>query len=180
MRVPTAVPVALLLLAGVAACAGRDPGDPAPGVGSTTLEWAGLSIEYRMIPSSADRIRVGATVANRTSGTVARELPFCVIRMRLYRGDRLAWDEGRAEACAGIRTVQLRPGEEQDFWSSVTAERVLGDSLPAGDYLVRLYLPGNARPGAIRTSMELTLAEKTLARSSSQAPRRSDSMRRAR
>lgn len=162
--------IAALLALGAVACSGRSPGDPAPGVGSTSVDWAGLTIQYLMLPSPSDRIRVSATVANRTGGRLLRELPFCVVRLRLYRGDRLAWDEGRVEACGGIRTLDLRPGEEQDFWTSVTAERVLGDSLPAGDYLVRVFLPGSDRPGTIRTSMELTLAEKTLGRETQDSP----------
>ena len=158
---PTGVFLLLLLLP---ACAGRAPGDPAPGVGSTALDWAGLRIEYTMAPSPADRIRIGATVANRSPGRLVRELPFCVIRMRLYRGDRLAWDQGRVDNCFGVRTLHLAPGEERDFWASTTADRVLGDSLPGGDYLVRLFLPGSDRPGTIRTNMEVTLGEKTLER----------------
>ncbi len=171
---------ALVLTTALSACAGRSPEGSAPGVGSTSVDWAGLTIEYRMLPSADDRLRVSASVENRTSGRVVRELPFCVVRLRLYLSDRLVWDEGRAEACAGIRTLDLRPGEVEDFWSSFTAERVLGDSLPEGDYLVRLYLPGSDRPGTIRTSMELTLAEKTLARPSTQSSGRSASIRAAR
>lgn len=159
---------ALLLL--IPACAGRSPGDPAPGVGSTSIDWAGLRIEYTMAPSPADRLRVSATAVNRYDGRIVRTLPFCVIRVRLYRGDRLAWDQGRAEACFGVRTLDLQPGEERNFWSSTTAERVLGDSLPPGDFLVRLFLPGSDRPGTIRTSMEVTLGEKTLGRTPTDEP----------
>ena len=155
---------ALLLLWLLPACAGRAPGDPAPGVGSTALDWAGLRIEYTMAPSPADRIRIGATVANRSPGRLVRELPFCVIRMRLYRGDRLAWDQGGVDNCFGVRTLHLEPGEERNFWASTTADRVLGDSLAGGDYLVRLFLPGSDRPGTVRTNMEVTLGEKTLRR----------------
>lgn len=160
------VTVAALLLAAllVGACAGRGPGDPAPGVGSTTLDWAGLRLEYRMLPSPGDRIRVSATVVNGTGRRVYRELPYCVIRMRLYRADRVVWDQARDEACVGVRTLELAPGEQRDYRSSVTAERILGDSLAPGDYLVRLYLPGSDRPGTFRTSVELTLAAKTLER----------------
>ena len=163
-RTPASVTTALLALLLFPACAGRAPGDPAPGVGTTTLDWAGLRIEYTMAPSPTNRLRVNATVVNRSPQRVVRELPFCVIRIRLYREDRLAWDQGRREACFGVRTVDLQPSEGRDFWTSTTADRVLGDSLPAGDYLVRLFLPGSDRPGTIRTNMEVTLGEKTLRR----------------
>lgn len=91
-----------------------------------------------------------------------RELPHCVIRVRLYREGQLAWDQGADGACDGLRQVGLSPGEEADFWSSVTADEVLGPDLPPGDFLVRVHLPSRQRPGPPRAEIELTLGEISL------------------
>lgn len=101
-------------------------------------------------------------VANREGRHLARELPFCVIRMRLYRDGQLAWDQGAAGGCGGIRQVRLAPGEEADFWSSATAAEVLPPGSEAEDFLVRVHLPASQRPGLPRAEMELTLGEITL------------------
>lgn len=129
------------------------------------MEWAGLRIAWELVPSPPDRIRVHAVVANREARHVARELPWCVVRMRLYRDGELAWDQGADGRCGGIREVRLAPGEEADFRSSATAEEVLGPEAAGGDFLVRVYLPGSRRPGLPRADMELTLGEITLTRS---------------
>lgn len=103
-----------------------------------------------------------AVVANGGSRVVARELPYCVIRVRLYREGKLTWDQGADGACAGLRQVHLAPGEEVDFRSSVTAAEVLDPDTPPGDFLVRIHLPSSQRPGLPRAEMELTLGETTL------------------
>lgn len=126
------------------------------------MEWAGLEITWSLVSSPPDRIRVHAVVANRQARPVERELPHCVIRVRLYRdGDRV-WDQGAGGGCRGIRIVRLVAGEEADFWSSVTADEVLGPGLPPGDLVVRVHLPARQRPGLPRAAMELTLGQVTL------------------
>lgn len=127
------------------------------------MEWAGLRIGWELLPSPPDRIRVHAVVANRSSRFVARELPYCVIRVRLYREGELIWDQGAGEACFGLRRVRLSPGEEADFRSTVTAGEVLGPHTRPGDFVVRVHLPSSRRPGLPpRAEMELTLGETTL------------------
>lgn len=126
------------------------------------MEWAGLEIRWELVPSPADRIRVRAVVGNRGERHVRRELPTCVARVRLYRAGELAWDRASEDACGGIRRVDLGPGEEAEFWWSAAAAEILGDDMPAGDYLVRVYLPPGRRPGPPRAEMELTLGEITL------------------
>ena len=101
-------------------------------------------------------------VANREGHHLSRELPFCVIRMRLYRDGEPVWDQGADGGCGGIRQVRLAPGEQADFWSSATADEVLTPGTEAGTFLVRVYLPASQRPGLPRAEMELTLGEITL------------------
>lgn len=126
------------------------------------MEWAGLELTWRLVPSPPDRIRVHAVVANRGARHVERELPHCVIRVRLYREGELAWDQGADGGCDGVRHIGLSPGEEAEFWSSVTADEVLGPDTAPGDFLVRIHLPSSRRPGLPRAEMELTLGETSL------------------
>ncbi|MFB6368145.1 MAG: hypothetical protein ABEJ00_00800, partial [Gemmatimonadota bacterium] len=80
-------------------------------------------------PSRLDRLRLRATVTNVSSGFREQALPFCLIRARLYRDGRLAWDQAADEGCGGgIRVVRLGSGESRSFSRTLTAERVLGDS----------------------------------------------------
>lgn len=126
------------------------------------MEWADLDIRWELVPTPPDRIRVHAVVSNRSGRALDLELPYCVVRIRLYREGRLAWDEGGEGDCDGIRRIRLAPGEASDFWSSATADEVLGPDLPPGDFLARIYLPGSRRPGPPRADLELTLGEITL------------------
>lgn len=153
---------ALALLPAAAACAGRAPGERAPGVGSTSVEWADLRFEWILRPAPDDRLRVRATVTNVGPGAVVREVPRCLNHLRLYRGDDRIWDQGRTGDCFGIRTLHLAAGESRSFRSGWTAAAVLGDSIPAGELTVRVYLPRNDRPGPPRSEMELTLGRTTL------------------
>lgn len=154
---------ACLLLAGlVAACAGRSPGEPPPGVGSTTVEWAGMRVTWDLQRTADDRLRVRATVTNVGDATRERELPRCLNRLRLYRGDALVWDRAGTRDCFGLQWLRLEPAESRTFHTGLTAAEVLGDSLPAGEVTVRVYLPGRDRPGLPRADMELTLGRKLL------------------
>lgn len=126
------------------------------------MDWAGLEITWHLVSSPRDRIRVRAVVANRQGRHLSRELPYCIVRLRLYRRGERVWDQGADGGCGGLRQVRLAPGEEVDFWSSVTAEEVLGGDVPAGDFLVRVHLPSSQRLGLPRAEMELTLGEITL------------------
>lgn len=126
------------------------------------MEWAGLELTWRLVPSPPDRIRVHAVVANRGERHVERELPRCVVRVRLYREGELAWDQGADGGCDGLRHIGLSPGEEAEFWSSVTAGEVLGPDTAPGDFLVRIHLPSSRRPGLPRAEMELTLGRSSL------------------
>lgn len=151
-----------LLVALVVACAGRSPGDPPPGVGSTTVEWAGVRITWQLSPTADDRLRVRATVTNVADGTLERELPRCLNRLRLYRGDALVWDRAGTGDCFGLQRLRLAPAESRSFHTGITAAEVLGDSLPPGEVTVRVHLPGRDRPGLPRAEMELTLGRKLL------------------
>lgn len=126
------------------------------------MEWAGLELTWELVRSPPDRVRVRAVVSNGGERHVERELPYCVIRIRLYREGRLAWDQGSDGACAGIRSIRLPPGADAAYRSSVTAGEVLGPDVPPGDFLVRVHLPGSRRPGPPRAEMELTLGQITL------------------
>lgn len=154
--------LAALLLLTVASCAGRGPGEPPPGVGSTSAEWAGLQVRWELLPAPDDRLRVLATVTNVADRTLDRDLPRCLNHLRLYRGDALVWDRGGTGDCFGLRWLRLAPTESRSYRTGLTATEVLGDSLPPGEFTVRVHLAGRDRPGLPRADMELTLGQKLL------------------
>lgn len=148
---------ALGLAAALAACAGHDPGPPAPGPASSSFEWAGLRLQVHLLSSPPDRIRARGTLTNLEERLLEREVPRCVVMLRIYRGDRRAWSDGPGTGCFGARVVRLRPGESREFHRTIEAARILGDSLPSGRYLVRAFWPRRVRPGLPRTEIEVTL-----------------------
>lgn len=155
----------LLLLA--AACGARSGGaGPSPrGVGSASVEWAGLRYAFSLLPSPADRIRVRASVRNATDGSGTWEVPWCVIWLRLYRDDHLVLDHGVRQGCEGsVRTVDLRPGEERVFHESLAAGDVLAEGTEEARFLVRTYVPRSDRLGPPRSEMEVTLGDVVLRR----------------
>lgn len=145
------------LLGALVACAGADPGPPPPAPGSTSFEWAGVRLRVELLPSPPDRIRARGTLTNVERRFLRREVPRCVVMLRMYRRDRRAWSDGAGTGCFGTRIVRLRPGESRQFDRSIGARRIVGDSLPPGRYLVRAFWPGRDRPGLPRAEIEVTL-----------------------
>lgn len=165
----------LLLAAGVLAAAacrgggrGSADGTGAPDRGpptSASVEWAGLRYEVSMLASPADRIRLRAEVTNVTAGYREVELPWCLIRARLHRDGRVVYDQARADGCGdGIRLIRLESGQSELFRRTLTADRVLGDSLSSGSFDVTVRLPRARNLGPPRAEMELRLGSVTLAR----------------
>lgn len=160
----------LLAVAGGCAAGSGGDGGAAPSLrerppSRESAEWAGLRYEIALRPSPLDRLRLRATVTNVSTGFRDQELPFCLIRARLYRDGRLAWDQAADEGCGdALRVLRLGPGESRSFSRSLTAERVLGDSLPPGTYRLRARLPGSDRPGLPRADMSFDLGTVTLER----------------
>lgn len=143
--------------AALAACAGADPGPPTPGAASASFEWAGLSLRVELISSPPDRIRARGTLTNVEDRFLEREVPRCVVMLRMYRRERRAWSDGAGTGCFGTRVVRLRPGESRQFQRTIEAARIMGDSLPPGRYRVRAFWPRRVRPGPPRTEIEVTL-----------------------
>lgn len=148
---------AVALAALWAACGGRQAETPVPGPGSSSFEWAGLRLEVELVSSPSDRLRAQGTLTNVADGVTEREVPRCVVMLRVYRRDRRVWGDGQESGCFGIRPVRLRPGESETFRRTVPAARILGDTLPAGRYLVRAFWPATTRPGLPRAEIEVTL-----------------------
>lgn len=146
-----------MVVALAAACAGRGPDGPAEGPASNTFEWAGLRLEVELLSSPPDRLRVRGTLSNVRDGVVEREVPRCVVMLRLYRRDRRVWSDGPESGCFGTRSVRLQPGEFDEFHRSLTADRIVGDSLPSGRYAVRAFWPPTSRPGLPRAEIEVGL-----------------------
>lgn len=168
---PSATPVGRLTLlvlavaaAAAGACGGSRAGGTAPGPGSTSFGWAGLRLEVHLVSSPPDRIRARGDLVNEEDAFLSRQVPHCVLQLRVYRGERRVWSHGEEGGCFGYRTVRLAPGESESYHATVPARRVLGDSLPSGEYLVRAYWPSTSRPGPMRSEIEVTLGVVTLER----------------
>lgn len=151
-----------------AACAGGGAGTGAPGRGppnEASVEWAGLRYEVTVLSSPGDRIRLRAEVTNVSPRYREEELPWCLIRARLHRDGRVVYDRARTEGCGGgIRLVRLESGQSEAFHSTLTAARVLGDSLAPGRFEVSVRLPRARDLGPPRAEMELRLGTVTLER----------------
>lgn len=154
--------LAAVALALALACAGRAPGEGPPGVGSATVEWADFRIDWELQPAPEHRLPVVATVTNVGRRTLERELPRCLNRVRLYRGDALVWDRAGTGDCFGLNWLTLAPTESRSWRTGLTAGGVLGDSIRPGEFTVRVLVPGRTGPGLPRADIEVTLGQKTL------------------
>ena len=96
-------------------------------------------------------IQIGVTVEILNGSTTSQSVTFpdgCVVLMRAYdTGTEPAWDMGGAVGCTmALVQVDLGPGESREFQTGlVSAQTILGDSLPNGTYRITVYL----RPGQI-------------------------------
>lgn len=97
-------------------------------------------------------VQIGVTLEIANESTTSQSVTFpdgCVVLMRAYvAGDtEPAWDMGRVVACTlALIQVDLAPGESKEFQTGlVSAQTILGDSLPNGEYRITVYL----RPGQI-------------------------------
>lgn len=135
--------------------------------GSGSVTWADLEFRVTLLRSGPDRIRARGSVTSRRERTVSALVPGCLVHLRIYRGSTLVWDRQRARGdCAGMwRQVNLRPGEEETAYLTVSAAEVLGDRHPSGLYTVRAYVPRDDRPDQpVRTAMEFTVGDARLVR----------------
>jgi hypothetical protein len=96
-------------------------------------------------------VQIGVTVEIVNGSPIPQSATFpdgCVVLMRAYgEGTEPAWDMGSAVGCTmALVQVDLAPGETEKFETElVSAEAILGDDLPNGDYRITVYL----RPGQI-------------------------------
>ncbi len=126
-------------------------------------EWLDTSWGYSLrsrtqwIPGNPDTLRLGVSLANRTSRPIQFELG-CGTLVRAYRtAERTgppAWDLARAMAIAcgdaqGTRRT-LAPGDTvpAEIWTVELPEpsRILGDTLPAGRYFFSISPPLELNP----------------------------------
>lgn len=125
----------------------------------TSFEWAELRFSVSVLPSPADRLRLRAEIENLAARFRSVHTPVCFPWMRAYREGRLAWDQREGGACEGMSPlVEIPPNGEEVWHGTLSADRILGDSLPAGEYGLALYVPRADRPGQPpRAPMELPL-----------------------
>ena len=97
-------------------------------------------------------VQIGVTLEIENESTTSQSVTFpdgCVVLMRAYvAGDtEPVWDMGGVVACTlALVQVDLAPGESKEFQTGlVSAQTILGDSLPNGEYRITVYL----RPGQI-------------------------------
>lgn len=160
----TVLPAVLLPACAASSAGGAGGASPGP-PGSASVEWAGLRFRFSLLPSPADRIRLRAEVTNVSGHVREAELPWCLVQARLYRDGALAFDQAEARGCdEAVRVLRLSDGRSREFWSTLTAEEVLGDSLRPGPFEVRTRLPRNSGRGPPRAEMEFFLGTVELER----------------
>lgn len=172
MRLPHARPVVVAVLSLPALvpllrCAPAPQSGPrlARASASASTRWAGFRHTVRLLPTGPDRLSARATLENVTDGTRTAEFPWCLVWLRVYRGDRLVWDQARHQPCEGlVRYVTLGPGDREVAHASLRAREILGRELPDGTYTVRAYVPGPVGRGPPRAARELTLGSVELGR----------------
>lgn len=132
----------------------------------TSFEWADLRFSVSLLPGAPDRLRLRSEVENLAPRLRAAYIPLCFPWIRAYREGRLAWDQWRERGCDGTaRLVEIPAGGRESRHDVLSADAILGDSLPGGQYALALYVPGAARPGQPpRAPMELPLGRVRLRR----------------
>ena len=134
----------LLSTAAFAACQTSTTG-PGRLVGGLTYSVASFVV------AESFPVQIGITVQIENTSATSRSVTFpdgCVVLMRAYgEGTEPAWDMGSAVGCTmALVQVDLAPGEIEEFQTGlVSAQTILGDDLPNGDYRITAYL----RPGEI-------------------------------
>jgi hypothetical protein len=95
------------------------------------------------------QISVTVEIVNRSTTLESVTFPDgCVVLMRAYGvGTEPTWDMGGSVNCTqALVQVDLAPGDSEEFHTGlVSAQAILGDSLPNGEYRITAYL----RPGQI-------------------------------
>ena len=155
-----------LWLAGLAACGGPGPveeGGPGPAAGEPgaalqqqqtgqgTAVGGSYTAETRIAETAPVTMYTTVRVENTSSGRQEVTFPDgCVVLLRAYRGPARmgapAWDQERGVACTmQLVELSLAPGESREFQTSVRADRILGDSLPAGRYYFTAVLRPDGR-----------------------------------
>ena len=103
----------------------------------------------RFIIAKSFPAQLSTTVQIENESTTSKSVTFpdgCVVLMRAYAGNtNPTWDMGGSIGCAlGLVQVDLAPGDSEEFHTGlVSAQTILGDSLPNGEYRITVYL----RPG---------------------------------
>ena len=105
----------------------------------------------RFIIAKSFPAQLSTTVQIENESTTSQSVTFpdsCVVLMRAYgEGTEPAWDMGNAVGCITMLIqVDLAPGESKEYQTGlVSAQTILGEDLPNGDYRITAYL----RPGEI-------------------------------
>jgi len=103
----------------------------------------------RFIIAKSFPAQLSTTVQIENESTTSQSVIFpdsCVVLMRAYAGNtNPTWDMGGSVGCAlGLVQVDLAPGDSEEFHTGlVSAQTILGDSLPNEEYRITVYL----RPG---------------------------------
>lgn len=146
--------VGFALVAVTAACsnASTDPGDPGPGGSQTLVQ---NNIEYRaetlFMESFPVQVAAKVEITNLTNAPVSIMFPDgCLVVLHVYRDadrTRLAYDSARDFGCTqALVPVILRAGDSRQFSApSISAAKILGDSLPNGTYYFSVLVRPNGQ-----------------------------------
>jgi hypothetical protein len=130
--------IAAALIAGAACERAAEPTPPAAGA-VRTADGIEYTATTQLLGSYPVRIRATATATNTGAADVTLRFPDdCPLLLRaVTREYEPRWDQAGRAPCAGPPTeVRLARGESTTFESELTAQQVLGDSLPDMLYLL--------------------------------------------
>lgn len=172
--VPRSIGIALLsALLAAAACGGMRQGtDRNVEAPSSSVTWNRLRFEVRLLPGDLDRLRAVATVTNETARHRTVQVPWCLVRLRIYDEVGLAYDQDEDEGCAGmVRVLDLASNASESRSVTVPASDVARTSPEPREFTVAAYLPrSSARGDPPRAEMEFVVGRVRLARPDSTAP----------
>jgi hypothetical protein len=102
---------------------------------------------FAIVESFPVQLRITVEIENESTTSQSVTFPDgCVVLIRAYDGGtKPVWDMGLTVGCTlGLVQIDLAPGDSEEFHTGlVSAQTILGDSLPNGEYRITVYL----RPG---------------------------------
>jgi hypothetical protein len=128
-----------------AACVSSVSPDEAPSSSAVVQGEVEYTADTAILESFPVQLHTTVRMRNRSRATVTLRFGGgCPVQIRAFRDEartRLAWDQGRIQACTKeIQIVDLPAGDTAQRSARTNAREILGDSLPDGRYWLSAYV----------------------------------------